>query len=73
MPDLHCSFCGKGQQQVRKLIDGNPNLDTPVSYICDECLERCTREFARSIELTPEERTHWRNSLKMYERLRRRP
>ena len=32
---LHCSFCGKNQQEVRKLIAG------PSVYICDECVELC--------------------------------
>ena len=32
---LTCSFCGKSQKQVRKLIAG-PNV-----YICDECIELC--------------------------------
>src|SRR5512136_1498654 len=32
---LRCSFCGKGQRQVRKLIAG------PGVYICDECIELC--------------------------------
>ena len=32
--DLRCSFCGKPQDQVRKLIAG------PSVYICDECVER---------------------------------
>lgn len=32
---LSCSFCGKTQEQVRKLIAG------PTSYICDECIELC--------------------------------
>ncbi len=32
---LHCSFCGKPQHQVRKLIAG------PGVYICDECVELC--------------------------------
>ncbi|NER06261.1 MAG: AAA family ATPase, partial [Okeania sp. SIO3C4] len=32
---LKCSFCGKSQEQVRKLIAG------PGVYICDECLELC--------------------------------
>ena len=31
----HCSFCGKSQQEVNKLIAG-PNV-----YICDECVELC--------------------------------
>lgn len=34
---IRCSFCGKAQEQVRKLIAG-PN----GAYICDECVEVCT-------------------------------
>ena len=32
---LYCSFCGKSQHEVRKLIDG------PTVFICDECVELC--------------------------------
>ncbi|HLZ10851.1 MAG TPA: ATP-dependent Clp protease ATP-binding subunit ClpX [Chloroflexota bacterium] len=32
----HCSFCGKGQEQVRRLIAGPGAV-----YICDECVELC--------------------------------
>ena len=32
---LKCSFCGKTQDQVRKLVAG------PGVYICDECIELC--------------------------------
>lgn len=32
---LNCSFCGKSQREVRKLIAG------PTVYICDECIELC--------------------------------
>ena len=32
---LKCSFCGKTQEQVKKLIAG------PDVYICDECVELC--------------------------------
>ena len=43
--DLCCSFCGKSQKEVRKLIAG------PSVYICDECVELCndiiTEEFER--------------------------
>jgi hypothetical protein len=36
-PDtLYCSFCGKSQHEVRKLIAG------PQSFICDECVDICT-------------------------------
>jgi hypothetical protein len=33
---LYCSFCGKSQHEVRKLIKG------PTVLICDECVELCT-------------------------------
>ncbi len=42
--DLHCSFCGKGQEEVRKLIAG-PNV-----YICDECIELCNDIIAEEYE-----------------------
>src|SRR6476620_4677413 len=32
---LKCSFCGKGQKHVRKLIAG------PGVYVCDECIDLC--------------------------------
>ncbi len=32
---LHCSFCGKSQDEVKKLIAG------PMVYICDECIDLC--------------------------------
>jgi len=32
---LLCSFCGKSQREVRKLIAG------PTVFICDECVELC--------------------------------
>jgi len=34
-PDCKCSFCGKNQEEVEKLIAG------PDVYICDECVELC--------------------------------
>ncbi|MBA9082423.1 MULTISPECIES: ATP-dependent Clp protease ATP-binding subunit ClpX [Bartonella] len=42
---LYCSFCGKSQHEVRKLIAG------PTVFICDECVELCTdiiREESKS-------------------------
>ncbi|MCB9760822.1 MAG: ATP-dependent Clp protease ATP-binding subunit ClpX [Alphaproteobacteria bacterium] len=43
--ELSCSFCGKSQKEVRKLIAG------PSVYICDECVELCneiiTEEYER--------------------------
>ena len=42
---IRCSFCGKTQDQVRKLIAGTDNV-----YICDDCIELCSEileeEFA---------------------------
>ena len=32
---LKCSFCGKSQDQVKRLVAG------PGVYICDECIELC--------------------------------
>jgi ATP-dependent Clp protease ATP-binding subunit ClpX len=48
---LKCSFCGKSQKQVKKLIAG------PGVYICDECIDLCNEiieeEFAETTELVP--------------------
>ncbi|MCX6105862.1 MAG: ATP-dependent Clp protease ATP-binding subunit ClpX [Proteobacteria bacterium] len=41
---LHCSFCGKGQREVKKLIAG-PNV-----YICDECIQLCNDIIAEEVE-----------------------
>lgn len=35
-PKIRCSFCGKTEEQVRKLIAGPSG-----TYICDECVEIC--------------------------------
>ncbi len=42
--DLVCSFCGKGQDEVRKLIAG------PTVYICDECIELCNDIIAEECD-----------------------
>src|SRR5574338_431734 len=41
---LKCSFCGKSQNDVRKLIAG------PTVYICDECIELCNDSIAEAGE-----------------------
>jgi ATP-dependent Clp protease ATP-binding subunit ClpX len=41
---LQCSFCGKNQDDVRKLIAG------PTVYICDECIELCNDIIAEEWE-----------------------
>jgi ATP-dependent Clp protease ATP-binding subunit ClpX len=42
---LYCSFCGKSQHEVRKLIAG------PSVYICDECVELCNDIIREELEL----------------------
>ncbi|MEY2827919.1 MAG: hypothetical protein RIQ80_205 [Actinomycetota bacterium] len=43
---LKCSFCGKGQKQVKKLIAG------PGVYICDECIELCNEIIDEELQET---------------------
>lgn len=43
---LYCSFCGKSQQEVRKLIAG------PSVFICDECVELCNDIIREEVEDT---------------------
>lgn len=45
---LKCSFCGKTQDQVKRLIAG------PGVYICDECIELCSEIIADEFEETVE-------------------
>ncbi len=42
---LTCSFCGKAQEEVKKLIAG------PAVYICDECIELCKDIIAEEAQL----------------------
>ncbi|NOU30348.1 MAG: ATP-dependent Clp protease ATP-binding subunit ClpX [Polyangiaceae bacterium] len=42
--NLSCSFCGKSQKEVRKLIAG------PTVYICDECIGLCNDIIAEDVE-----------------------
>ncbi|MDF2536483.1 MAG: ATP-dependent protease, partial [Bacillales bacterium] len=46
---LSCSFCGKSQDQVRKLIAG------PGVYICDECIELCNEMVEEELALDSED------------------
>ncbi len=43
--NLTCSFCGKSQEEVKKLIAG------PAVYICDECIELCNDIVAEEMKL----------------------
>lgn len=55
---LKCSFCGKSQEQVKKLIAG------PGVYICDECVELCTEIIEEETTRTGEDTAKFRNLLK---------
>ena len=45
---LYCSFCGKSQHEVKKLIAG------PSVFICDECIDLCTDIITEEISKMPE-------------------
>ncbi|NDH80195.1 MAG: ATP-dependent Clp protease ATP-binding subunit ClpX, partial [Burkholderiaceae bacterium] len=44
---LYCSFCGKSQHEVKKLIAG------PSVFICDECIDLCTDIIQEEIAKEP--------------------
>lgn len=46
---LYCSFCGKSQHEVKKLIAG------PSVFVCDECVELCNDIIREETHETPEE------------------
>ncbi len=48
-PTLKCSFCGKSQEQVKRLIAG-PNV-----YICDECIELCNEILEEELSIYKKE------------------
>lgn len=43
-PPISCSFCGKSQDEVRKIVAG------PRVYICDECVDLCNDIIAEECE-----------------------
>ncbi|QSX42016.1 ATP-dependent protease ATP-binding subunit ClpX [Shewanella cyperi] len=49
---LYCSFCGKSQHEVRKLIAG------PSVYVCDECVELCNDIIREEIKEISPKRDH---------------
>ena len=61
--EIRCSFCGKSQGQVRKLIAGPKG-----AYICDECVDICAEiieeEFENEEEAGTAEETEQINLLK---------
>ena len=50
MPIARCSFCGKAEGQVRRMIAGPSGL-----YICDECIELCKEIIDEEDEMIPPE------------------
>src|SRR5271167_2109228 len=44
---VKCSFCGKSQKQVKKLIAG------PTVFICDECIDLCNDIIEEEVEEEP--------------------
>src|SRR3990167_482026 len=46
---LHCSFCGKSQHEVKKLISG------PSVYVCDECIRLCDDIIAEDVATAAKE------------------
>jgi ATP-dependent Clp protease ATP-binding subunit ClpX len=67
MADYRCSFCGKRQNQVRKLIAGGALRGV---FICDECISLCKEMVDEEFSGTPRpEPTARRNS--WLDRLRR--
>jgi ATP-dependent Clp protease ATP-binding subunit ClpX len=49
---LYCSFCGKSQHEVRKLIAG------PSVFVCDECVELCNDIIREELEDRAESHAH---------------
>ena len=47
--NLFCSFCGKNQKEVKKLIAG------PAVYICDECIQLCSEIIEEETEKEADE------------------
>ena len=45
MANYRCFFCGKSQEEVKKLIAG------PAVYICDECIELCNDIIAEEMKM----------------------
>jgi ATP-dependent Clp protease ATP-binding subunit ClpX len=58
MADYRCSFCGKRQDQVQKLIAG---AGSNRPYICDECVTLCKQivddEFSEALRPKPPQRS----------------
>lgn len=45
----HCSFCGKSQDQIQRLVAGPGGV-----YICDECIDFCRKSIEKGEDLSLE-------------------
>ncbi|MSQ82510.1 MAG: ATP-dependent Clp protease ATP-binding subunit ClpX [Myxococcales bacterium] len=63
MQNLSCSFCGKSQREVKKLIAG------PTVYICDECINLCNDIIAEEVDR--DDKSHSINAIPKPRELRR--
>ena len=43
MDSVHCSFCGKSQDEVKKIVAG------PGVYICNECVDLCQQIITQEL------------------------
>jgi hypothetical protein len=50
MSPLRCSFCGKSQNHVKKIIAGSAGADV---YICDECIDLCNEILVEGLPSWP--------------------
>ena len=53
-----CSFCGKGESQVKRMIAGPNGLN-----ICDECVEICTEEI-KSVSSAPSDKVELKKTVR---------
>src|SRR5215471_14485977 len=60
-----CSFCGKGQEQVRKLVAG------PGVYICDQCIDLCQEVLEEDNRSTSQKRAKTVLSVAVYNHYKR--
>ena len=44
MDSIHCSFCGKSQNEVKKIVAG------PGVYICNECVDLCKQIIDQELD-----------------------
>ena len=63
MEKIICRFCKRDRDQVKKMIEGPPDDDNEVVYICDECVDICHAEVHKKVisdskdDIVPEKMT----------------